>query len=87
MKKWPWLTFALFSTLALPVQAEGTLPYDRVGFTVSAEKDVENDVLTAVMSASQTGQDTAKLAGEVNQAVAWAMELAKKETAVGSRTL
>lgn len=87
MKKWPWLTFALFSALALPVQAEGSLPYDRVGFTVSAEKDVENDVLTAVMSASQTGQDTAKLADEVNQAVAWAMEIAKKETAVESRTL
>lgn len=87
MKKLALLSFALFSALSLPAHAETPLPYDRVGFTVSAEKEVENDVLTAVLTASQSGQDTAKLADEVNQAVSWAMDLAKKESAVQSRTL
>ena len=81
-----WLGLLLGAMLA-PVQAETPLPYDRVGFTVSAEKEAENDVLTAVLSASQTGQDTAMLADEVNKAISWAMEIAKKETAVESRTL
>ena len=77
----------LLAALASSVQAENTLPYERVGFVVSAEKEVENDVLTAILSASQTGQDSAKLADEVNQAIVWAMDIAKKQTAVDSLTL
>ncbi len=75
------------SGVALPALAADVLPYDRVAFAISAEKEVENDVLTAILSASETGQDTAKLADSVNQAIVWAMEIAKKETAVESRTL
>lgn len=82
-----WLAVAVSSAMLAPAQAADPLPYDRVAFTVSADKDVENDVLTAVLSARQTGQDTAKLAEEVNQAITWAMELAQKETTVDRRTL
>lgn len=82
-----WLSLTLLAAFTAPVNAETPLPYERVAFVVSAEKEVENDVLTAILSASQTGQDTVQLADEVNQAVAWALETAKKQTAVQSRTL
>ena len=67
--------------------AEDKLPYDRVSFSVSAAKEVPNDVLTAVLYAEQQGQDTTKLADAVNQAVTWGLETAKAEKAVESRTL
>ncbi len=69
------------------VHAEDKLTYDRVAFNVQAEKDVANDVLTAVLYAEQQGQDTAALADTVNKAINWAMELAKQESAVEARTL
>lgn len=61
--------------------------YDRIGFAVSAEKEVENDVLTATLFASQTGQNTAELSDTVNKDIIWAMDIAKQEDAVESRTL
>lgn len=67
--------------------AEGTPTYDRIAFSVSAEKEVQNDVLSAVLYAEQQGQDTAASANSVNQAITWAMDLAKQATAVESRTL
>ncbi|MEN9501899.1 MAG: hypothetical protein RI964_1184 [Pseudomonadota bacterium] len=68
-------------------QAEDKLPYERVAFSVSASKEVPNDVLTAVLYAEQQGRDTAALADAVNQAITWAMDTAKQEKAVESRTL
>lgn len=67
--------------------AEEKPQYDRIAFSVDAEKEVQNDVLTAIMYAEQQGQDTAAMADTVNQAVSWAMDIAKKEAAVESRTL
>lgn len=61
--------------------------YDRIAFSVSAEKEVANDVLTAVLYAEQQGKDTAAMADSVNQAITWAMDTAKQETAVEARTL
>ena len=67
--------------------AADTPVYDRIAFSVSAEKEVPNDVLTAVLYAEQQGQDTAAMADAVNQAITWAMGVAKQETAVETRTL
>ncbi len=67
--------------------AEDKPVYDRVAFAVSAEKEVPNDLLSAVLYAEQQGQDTAAMADSVNQAITWALDIAKKETAVESRTL
>ncbi|PIE01354.1 MAG: hypothetical protein CSA79_00570 [Thiothrix nivea] len=61
--------------------------YNQVSFSVSAEKKVENDVLTAVLTASQSGQDTALLADTVNKDINWAIEIIRKQDAVDSRTL
>ncbi|MDD5393488.1 MAG: SIMPL domain-containing protein [Thiothrix sp.] len=67
--------------------AEDKPVYDRIAFTVSAEKEVPNDVLTAVLYAEQQGQDTVAMADTVNQAITWAMGVAKQESAVEARTL
>ncbi len=61
--------------------------YNQISFSVSAEKEVENDVLTAVLFASQTGQDTTILADAVNKDITWAMEIAKQQKVVDSHTL
>ncbi|HRJ52739.1 MAG TPA: SIMPL domain-containing protein [Candidatus Thiothrix moscowensis] len=68
--------------------AEESKPvYDRVAFSVNAAKEVPNDVLSAVLYAEQQGQDTVAMADAVNQAITWAMAIAKQESAVESRTL
>jgi predicted secreted protein len=67
--------------------AEDKPVYDRIAFAVSAQKEVPNDMLSAVLYAEQQGQDTAAMADSVNQAITWAMDIAKKETAVENRTL
>lgn len=69
------------------VHAEDKPVYDRVAFSVSAEKEVPNDVLSAVLYAEQQGQDTVAMADSVNQVITWAMGIAKQEAAVESRTL
>ncbi len=67
--------------------ADETISYDQISFAVSAEKEVENDVLTATLFAEQTGQNTAELSDAVNKAITWAMDIAKKQKAIESRTL
>ena len=70
-----------------PANAEQQHAYDRISFGVSAEKEVENDILTAILFASQTGQDTAILADTVNQDISWALAIAEQEDSIDSRTL
>lgn len=89
MKLHPLLCTGLLATLLFAAgnSVAEESHYDRISFAVSAEKEVENDVLTAVLFASQTGQDTAILSDTVNKDISWAMEIAKKEEKVDSRTL
>jgi predicted secreted protein len=61
--------------------------YDRVNFRVSASQDVENDTLVAVMYQERSGQQPTAMADEVNRTIAWAVELAKKNSAVKVQTL
>jgi predicted secreted protein len=74
------------STLHM-AHAEDKPVYERIAFAVSAEKEVPNDMLAAVLYAEQQGQDSAALADSVNQAITWALDIAKQETVVESRTL
>lgn len=85
------LSFICALLLALltitPASAEQQPTYDRISFSVSAEKEVENDVLTATLFASQTGQDATALADTVNQDISWALAITEQEERVDSRTL
>jgi predicted secreted protein len=82
------LVALLMGIIALgSAHAEEKITYDRIAFTVSAEKEVPNDTLSAVLYAEQQGQDTAAMADSVNQAISWAMDIAKQASGVESRTL
>ncbi len=82
-----YISLLLILSVISPAQAEQQQAYNRISFSVSAEKEVENDVLTAILFASETGQDTAILADAVNQDIRWALAIADEEAAVDSRTL
>ena len=82
-----FLTSLLILGFLNPVYAEDKPMYERISFSVGAEKEVANDVLTAVLYAEQQGQDTASMADTVNQTITWAMQQAKPVSSVESRTL
>lgn len=69
------------------VAHETPLTYDRINFQVSATKEVGNDTLVAIMYAERNGQQPATLADDVNRAIAWAVEAAKKNDAIKVQTL
>jgi predicted secreted protein len=86
------LNLGLFFVLALlsGVAYAGSsdpLTYDRISLSVSAQEDVDADLMVAAMAAQRDGADAAELAGEVNAAVDWALNQAQEETQIESETL
>lgn len=75
--------------IALSTQALATEPpqYDRIMFTVTAQAEVPQEKLTATLFAQEEGRDAARLADGVNQRVALALDLAKNEPGISTRTL
>jgi len=58
--------------------AEEPLTYDRINFSVTAQQEVENDTITAVLYAQREGSEADRLAAEVNKEITWAVERAKE---------
>ena len=58
----------------------------RVSFRVSRAQDVDNDRVDAVLAASAETPRAPDAAGEVNRAMQWALERARREEAVIART-
>ena len=78
----------LFSLAPIPGLADEDKPvYDRIGFTVSAGADVENDRMIAVLYVRKEGPDLTALSGEVNKVINAALKRAKQEPAVTVQTL
>lgn len=87
-KAFPTVVLLLVFVNATSAIADDVAPtYDRVNFRVSASQDVENDTLVAVMYQERSGQQPTAMADEVNRTIAWAVELAKKNSAVKVQTL
>lgn len=81
-------TLVMFCLLSGAVLAEpAPLPYDRVSLAVSAETEVENDVLVAVMTAQAEGREATGPADQVNRAMDWAIGVARKAAGVELQTL
>ena len=60
--------------------------YDRVDLMASASKDVENDLLIAVVFAEVEDNDQADAADEVNRAISWAAERAEEVPSIEAQT-
>lgn len=88
----PALAKVLFLALATgtsPTHAQTETPptYDRVTLTVSAEAEVENDLLVAVLFAQAEGREAAAPADEVNRIMDWAVSLSRSHPEVKVQTL
>lgn len=63
------------------------LTYDRIDLAASAEQEVANDLLVAVLYVEHEGQRQADVSARVNTAMAWALEQAKPVTGIKTQTL
>ena len=61
--------------------------YDRVSLNASAETEIPNDLLTAVLFMQREGSDATRLAADVNQSIEWAVTEAKQLKQIKVRTL
>lgn len=83
-------TLLLTFTLLLPatyVRAHDNDPtYDRVSLNASAEREVENDTLVAVLFAEHQAQRQKDVSLVVNEAVRWALDQAKGKPGIKVQT-
>lgn len=63
-----------------------TVTYDRISLSVSAEKTVTNDTVVAEMYSEREGEEASELASEVNQNIAWALDLVRDVQSVSAQT-
>lgn len=82
-----YLYSILFLTFSAQTLAAEPPQYDRIMFTVKAQAEVPQEKLTAILFAQEEGRDAARLADGVNQRIALAVDLAKNETGISTRTL
>ncbi len=80
-----WLLVGLL--FPLPAVAEERGHYDRVSLRATASAEVENDILVATLAAHREGSNPALLSEAVNADIRWAIEKAKKVSAVSVQTL
>ena len=79
------LIIALFPFSAL---AHSEKPqYNRVSLNESAQTEVDNDLLVAVLFAQAEGRDAPAPADEVNRMMDWAVAMAKSHAGVKVQTL
>jgi predicted secreted protein len=76
------------SLLGLTAAAQENPPlYDRIDLNVSAEREVENDVLVAVVYAEVEANNQANAADQVNQAIRFAADRARATDGIEQQTL
>jgi predicted secreted protein len=82
------MLLAMFAGATAAHADEGRkLVYDQVELSASAEQDVANDLLIAVLYTEHEGQRQAEVAGRVNDAMAWALGIAKPASGIKVQTL
>ncbi|MDP6184269.1 MAG: SIMPL domain-containing protein [Gammaproteobacteria bacterium] len=65
---------------------DGEPTYDRVSLSASAEREVENDLLIAVLFAEHQAQRQQTVSTKVNEAVRWALDRSKQRPGVKVQT-
>jgi predicted secreted protein len=82
------IMLAMFAGATSTLADEGRKPvYDQVELSASAEQDVANDLLVAVLYSEHEGQRQADVAGRVNETMAWALGIAKPASGIKVQTL
>ncbi len=83
------LLLPLLLVLAPGMPLADTVPpqYNRVSLDASAQADVANDLLVAVLLAQAEGRDAATPADEVNARMDWALDLVKRHPELQVQTL
>lgn len=73
-----WLT-----TCAPALQAgENELIFNQVRLEAQVEREVENDQLQVLLAVEEQGTEPDKLASRINEAMQWALDMAKKQPAM-----
>jgi len=87
MKQFPILGLALAAALpAVQALAQQQPTYDRVDLSASAEREVDNDLLIAVVYAEVEDSDQADAANAVNEAIRWAAGRARDARGIDWQT-
>lgn len=71
------LVFCLLSLGSLAVQADDSQSWNRVNLSAQAGESVDNDRAVAVVFVEREGKKPSRLAGQVNEAIRWAVDTAK----------
>ena len=66
---------------------DGEPIYDRISLSASAEREVENDLLVAVLFAEHQAQRQQTVSAKVNAAVRWALDKSKQSTSIKVQTM
>lgn len=86
-------TFATVSLLSCSlagvgqVAAQQDVVYDQIDLTATAEREIENDELVAVVYAQAQAQRAAEAANSVNEDIRWALEQAEAVRGITAQTL
>jgi predicted secreted protein len=62
-------------------------PYDQVDLSASAEQEIDNDLVVAVVYAEAQDERQANAANQVNEAIQWALSTAERTRGVKTQTL
>ena len=81
----PWLLAAAWMS-TLQAQ-EAVSVYDRVELSASAERDIENDLLVAVVFAEAQAERQADAASRINEAIEWAVDREQRVNQVQIQTM
>jgi predicted secreted protein len=82
-----WAAIAMVGCLgASGAGAAEDRPNRRVGFSVERSREVANDWATAVLSVTHEDPSAAEVAARINRDMTWALDLAKKRSAVRPRS-
>ena len=74
--------------LLIPIASAHDEPpaYNQISFSVSAQAEIDNDILVILLRAHEKGRDLETLADKINKTMSWAVKLANRSDAVKSQT-
>lgn len=69
------------------VMAQPTVVYDQIDLTATAEREIENDEIVAVVYAQAQAQLQSEAANSVNEDIRWALDVAESTRGIKAQTL